>query len=110
MTTTQLSGLKSARRLTIPPESERQFQNAVLELAQIMRWRIYHPWTSVHSQAGWPDAALIRPPRFVVAEFKRVGKKPTTAQQAWLDDFKACGIEAYWWTAQDWQEIKRVLA
>lgn len=60
---------------------------------------------------GLPDVLLLRRPRLVVAELKQQGKRPTPAQQRWLDEFAACGVETYVWStsAEDWQTILEVL-
>ena len=45
-----------------PGGSERAFQTAVLELAQVTGWRSYHPHDSRRSAAGYPDLTLVRAP------------------------------------------------
>ena len=47
--------------------SEKDFQRQVLELARLYRWHAYHPALSKWSERGWPDLALVRPPRLVFA-------------------------------------------
>lgn len=101
-----------ARRLPVaalPPITERRFQQQVLDLAKLLHWRSYHTWNSMHSTGGFPDLVLVKRPRIVFAELKREGKAPTPEQQAWLDDLRACGAEAYLWRPSDWPEIERLL-
>jgi hypothetical protein len=90
--------------------SEKQFQAAVVQLAQWNDWRVFHPWTSVHSAAGWPDLTLLRNGRLVVAELKRDGRQPTILQKAWLDELAHVpGVEAYLWRPSDWDSIEETL-
>jgi hypothetical protein len=102
-------------------EREREFQRAVIDLARLYGWRVYHTrpaltqrgrWvTPVQGDVGFPDLVLVRPPRVVFAELKRAGGRLTEAQQGWLDALHACeGVEAYLWTPEDWHTIQRVLA
>ena len=100
--------------------TEREFQQAVVQLARLMGWRVHHTrpaltqrgrWlTPIQGDAGFPDLVLCRPPRLILAELKRVGGKLTTEQQAWLDALRACaGVECYLWTPADWDVVTRML-
>ena len=51
--------------------TEKEFMRQVSDLARIFGWRVYHPWLSIHSERGWPDLALVKPPRLILAELKR---------------------------------------
>ncbi len=89
--------------------SEREFMGMVIDFAKLKRWFVYHTHDSRRSVAGFPDLVLLRPPQKVVAELK-VGKNRVTAEQnLWLNLFEECGVPAYVWTPNDWQEIQRVL-
>jgi len=96
--------------------TEREFQQAVVQLARLMGWRVHHArpaltqrgrWlTPIQGDAGFPDLVLCRPPRLILAELKRVGGKPTPAQREWLEALQACaGVECYLWTPVDWKMI-----
>ena len=100
--------------------TEREFQQAVVQLARLMGWRVHHArpaltqrgrWlTPIQGDAGFPDLVQCRPPRLIVAELKRAGGKPTAEQQAWLDALHACaGVECYLWTPADWDAVARTL-
>lgn len=39
---------------------ERDFQAAVMELARLLGWRVYHTWDSRKSEPGFPDLVLVR--------------------------------------------------
>lgn len=100
---------KPKRPPALPLQSERSFQEQVLKLAKVLHWRTYHTWSSLHSPAGFPDAVIVRRPRVAFIEFKAEGRHPTPDQQAWLEDLRACGQEAYLWRPSDWDEIERTL-
>jgi hypothetical protein len=97
-------------RAALPVEPEADFQAAVVKLAHLLRWRSYHPWSSLHSPSGWPDLVLCRPPRLILAEVKIETGELSTAQGEWLADLRRCpGVETYTWRPSDFAEIKRVL-
>jgi hypothetical protein len=97
-------------------EREREFQQAVIDLARLMGWRVHHTrpaltqrgrWlTPLQGDAGFPDLVLCRPPRVIFAELKRAGGRLTHAQRGWLEALQACaGVECYLWTPADWDAI-----
>jgi len=99
-----------ARQVLDNAMSEREFQAQIIKLARLLGWRVFHPWLSVHSASGWPDLALCRPPRFLLAEIKRERADLTPAQVCWRLDLAECpGVEIYTWRPSDFEEITRVL-
>jgi hypothetical protein len=100
--------------ITVPPEvtplvTERRWQAQVLQLASAFGWKGYHTWNSQHSAAGFPDLVLVRRPRVVFAELKTNRGLVSDAQQAWLDELAACGLEAYVWRPGDLEHVVRTL-
>ena len=90
--------------------SEAQFQAQVMALAKQQGWaHIYHTHDSRRSQAGYPDLHMLRGERSLFAELKRMGRKPTPAQDSWLSALREAGHEAYSWRPCDMPEIERVL-
>ena len=86
--------------------TEKQFLQQVKDLARILGWRTYHPWTSIHSDRGWPDVVCVRDERMVVAELKRDGAKPTPAQVEWLQALaRVRVVEVHLWTPASWDAI-----
>lgn len=73
-------------------------------LAAPLGWRVQFTWRSDHSPSGFPDLLLLHPRSgsLLWRELKRVGKRPTAAQQAWLDDLALHGYDAAVWTPADW--------
>ncbi len=93
-----------------PAVTEAQFQRQVLDLARIFGWTAYHPMLSKWSERGWPDLALVRPPRIVLAELKRENGKTTVHQDRWLELLRACpGVETFLWRPSDFDAIATVL-
>lgn len=90
--------------------TEKAFIGQVIDLARTFGWRDYHPYLSIHSARGWPDLALCRPPRLVLAELKSEKGKVSSAQQEWLDLLRECpGLEVFVWRPSDFDDIVRVL-
>jgi hypothetical protein len=90
--------------------SEKDWQAQVLRLARLFGWMSHHPWSSIHSASGWPDLALCRPPRLILAELKTETGRVSPAQQAWLDALSQCtGIEVYTWRPSDRAQVAEAL-
>lgn len=81
----------------IPPESEAQFQAAVLELARGFNYLCYHTHDSRRSQAGFPDLILVRSGRVLAIECKSDKGKLTPEQKVWLDALSKAGIRCMVW-------------
>jgi hypothetical protein len=90
--------------------TEAQWLAQVRDLARLWRWEFYHPWLSVHSAAGWPDVALVRPPRLILAELKRDDGRTSAEQERWLGLLRACpGVEVYVWRPSDLDRVVETL-
>ena len=105
-------------------QSERDFQAAVVRLATVCHWRVWHDRATnaprrctacgevrrlPRNDAGFLDLVLVRRPRVLFVELKAEDGTPTDAQQAWLDDLRACGQDARIWRPADWPEIQETL-
>lgn len=93
-------------------QTEAVFQSHVTTFAKQMGWMVYHTHNSQRSEPGFPDLVMIRPPRVVVAELKRVTGKVTPDQEKWLAAFRR--IEhlkdsVFVWRPTDWPAIETVL-
>jgi hypothetical protein len=98
--------------LLVPASSVRAgfwAQRAVCGLATLGSWRVYHPWLSVRSSAGFPDLVLVHRepgPPVIYVELKLDGKQPTPAQKSWLAALsQATGTEVHCWRPADWPAI-----
>ena len=90
--------------------SEKDLERLVADAARTFGWMRYHTKFSVKSAAGWPDEALVRADRLIIAELKAVDNPPSPPQTAWLYALAAVpGIEVYLWRPTDIDEIAEVL-
>ena len=64
--------------------SEKQFQQAVIDMARLHRWLVYHTHDSRRSDPGFPDLTLVRDGRLIFAELKTEKGKATYDQVFWL--------------------------
>lgn len=102
---------------------ENEFQNNIIELAQLKGFTVAHfrtvrvqrkdgsvyYCTPVQSQAkGFPDLVLLKEGRMIVAELKSDKGKTSPEQDKWLDLF--CTVsETYVWRPKQWDNIVEVL-
>lgn len=90
--------------------TEKAFQDAVRELALTHNWLYYHTFDARKSPPGYVDCTLVRGPRLLCAELKMPGKRPTPAQQAWLDALgQVRQVETRVWYPEDLDTILEVL-
>ena len=86
--------------------SERQLTRAVVELATRFGWRVHHTSDSRSLRThhpGLPDLIMVRDRELMAIELKVKGRKPTEAQQAWLDAIDRCwDVSSDCWTDEDW--------
>ena len=94
--------------------SEADFQQTVIEVAELHQWRIYHV-ANVKGQLrsttseGFPDIVFARPKRLFFAELKLEGEEPTANQLIWHALLRSVGAEVFVWRPSDWREIEKVL-
>ena len=81
----------------------------VVDYATLMGWDVYHPKWSMMSAQGWPDLALCRPPRLILAELKSQRGKLSDSQARWLERLGRCTVETYLWRPSDRDRITVVL-
>ena len=89
--------------------SEKRFQDAVVQLAQILHFRVYHTYDSRRSTPGYPDLTLVREGRLIFAELKSEKGKMSKAQKEWEYDLRQTCAEYYEWRPSDWEAIVEVL-
>jgi hypothetical protein len=96
-------------------QSEKCFLGQVRDLARLLGYACYHTFHSKHSEPGFPDLVLGRPPnhdcrgRLVFAELKTDSGKLTPEQERWLWLLEKCGAECYLWTPSAWDDIVKTL-
>ena len=91
--------------------TERQLQDAVVELARLLGWRLFHTFDSRKSEAGFPDLCLVRRGRLIFAELKTEVGVASQSQTAWLEDLSRTPAEVFIWRPEHWTsgEIERRL-
>ena len=95
-------------------QSEKAFQQQVIDLATLLGWWVWHPYYASRSPKGYPDLTMFRE-RVMFVELKardargRMGKLMPEQVEMAHRCFKA-GAEYYHWTPEDWEEIKAVLS
>ena len=89
--------------------SEDQLKAAAIELAELLRWRVYSLRRSDmakvqgHTGKGFPDLVLVRPPRCLFVELKSAKGRVRPEQEAWLCALSDCeGVESALWRPSDW--------
>lgn len=118
-----------ARRIDFPAEptpayfaeiSEKTFTRLVIGFARGRGWRVAHFRTSQSQSgkwitavqgdgAGFPDLIMVRGSVALAVELKVKKNEPSVAQAAWLEAFRAAGIDSRIWKPKDWPEIQEVL-
>ena len=89
----------------IAHQSEAELQGAVIDLAERLRWLVYHTHDSRHSAKGFPDLCLARGERLVFAELKTENGKLSDAQREWLQALEIAGAECFVWRPSQFDEI-----
>ena len=89
---------------------EADFQAAVIELAEVLGWRVYHTHNSRRSQPGFPDLTMVRDGNLIFAELKTTSRRPTPDQMSWLNDLGIVpGLVVFIWRPSDWPDIEWAL-
>lgn len=88
--------------------TEAQFQQQITDLCDWLGLRWHHETDSRKSKKGFPDLVICGQ-RLIFVELKSEKGRVTKAQQEWLDDLRAAGIEAYVWRPSDLQMATGVL-
>ena len=80
--------------------TEKAFQNWVLTVAYLNRWRVYHTHDSRRSVPGFPDLVLVKGKQLIFAELKTKRGNLSTPQKEWLDALRLTGVTAEVWRPQ----------
>lgn len=101
------------KRCTTPAMSERQLEDAVIECARLLGWRVTHfrpavlpsgKWaTHLSGDMGFPDLVLARRGRLAFVELKSETGRPSVAQIVWLNVLSSFdGADVCLWRPSDW--------
>lgn len=89
-----------------PEPTEKQFQAAVVELAERCGWRAHPAFDSRRRAKGYPGLTLIRAGVLLVADLKATGGRTTAAQEKWLKLFAGVpGVRVRRWRPEHWPAI-----
>ena len=97
--------------------TEKEFQQALCQLATMTGWRWIHfrtvkdhrnnYSTPLQGSAGFPDLVLVHPERgLLFVELKTTHGRLSEHQKHWGSDLLAAGAEYYCWRPEDWTTIK----
>ena len=95
---------------------EERFEQQVIKLARLCRWRGYHTRKSYGvvmgvsrlDAYGWPDWAFWHPQKglFMLRELKTQHGIVLPTQKQVIAELVACGVDAKVWRPSDWPEIQ----
>ena len=94
--------------------SETDFQNTVIEVAELHRWLVYHTHDSRRSAPGFPDLTMVRDGMLIFAELKTEKGELTEDQAQWIAELdnvrlRTGATRVFLWRPCDWREIEEVL-
>lgn len=84
--------------------SERELQEAIIELAVALKFHVYHTHDSRRSVPGFPDLTLVngKRRRTIFAELKTTRGVVTPDQFDWLTTLATAGNHVHLWRPVDW--------
>ena len=99
--TSQQSPTDAERSLGVTDVTEKQFMAAVVEMAQMLGWLVYHTHDSRSSEAGFPDIVCVRRDRVLFIELKTEKGRLSEAQERWLSALGLAGADVHCWRPSD---------
>lgn len=99
----------AAARVVESCVTEKDFARALVDLAHLTGWLLYHTHDSRRSPAGFPDLVLVRALRVVYAELKTARGRVTPDQKVWLHALQQAGQEVHVWRPGDWPDLEAAL-
>ncbi len=102
---------ESPSKPVAPHPREKDWLQAVVDLAAFQGALVYHTHDSRRSAAGFPDLVIVVHGRVLFRELKQDGNRPTAEQRRWLMALAQAGQDAAVWTfPQDWPLVVEALA
>lgn len=106
-----MSRVKQPHRTYVLKETERGFQDAVIEAARYHGWEHFHVYNARRSPAGFPDLVLAKPGYpILLIELKTETGKLSAEQREWgriLSQAEGCYYAV--WRPRDWPLIEMML-
>ena len=90
------------------PQTEKQFQAKVIQVAKLCGWICYHTHDSRRSEPGFPDLVLVKE-RVIFRELKTDKGRLTPAQKMWGKDLTDAGADWAIWRPSMLEEIYKEL-
>jgi VRR-NUC domain len=94
--------------------TEMQLLQALVDVARLSGWLVFHTYDSRRSAPGFPDLILLRPPRLLVIEAKSLSGRATPEQDTWLSAFAALAegaeVQVHLWRPSDLDAALRIIA
>jgi len=92
------------------PETEASFMAAIIELATLLHWKVWHDYDSRKNTPGFPDLVLCKPPVLIMAELKTDVGRVRPEQREWLAALAGVpGVLACVWRPRDFAAIQAAL-
>lgn len=101
----QTSTPTSGPQRRFPEITEKNFQQAVIDLARLHGCRVYHTHDSRRSEKGWPDLVIVGPRGVLFRELKADRGRVKPEQWEWIEALKLAGQDAGVWRPADWPEV-----
>ena len=90
--------------------TEKDFQQQIVDLARLLRWRVYHTHDSRPSAPGFPDLVLVKGRQCIFAEVKTETGRITVEQKKWMDALaEVRGHSVIVWRPSCWRDIEAAL-
>ena len=70
--------------------TEAELQAAIVDVAELAGWLVFHDHDSRRNPAGLPDLICVKPPRVVFIELKSDTGRVRPEQRTWLDALAEC--------------------
>ena len=86
----------------VPFTLERDFQQAVLDMARTLGLLAYHTHDSRRSEPGFPDLVLVGRRGVIYRELKTLTGRVQREQAKWLSALTAAGADAAVWRPDQW--------
>ena len=102
----------TTRRAIDATLSEGEWQQQIIDYAELRGWMVFHDTDSRKNRRGFPDLVLIRPPDVIFLECKTEAKrsKPSPEQAEWIRKLKLCRrIQADIARPRHWPDIEKAL-
>lgn len=85
---------------------EAQVQQTIVDDARLLGYLVYHTYDSRRSEPGFPDLWIVGYGHLLVLELKTARGKVTDAQQRWISQLVAAGVDARIYRTQEWRTLE----